>query len=252
MSDLTSLTHIDIGPFMRSWERIKNIDLPTAIVKGLRDTAQRARNAVADRTRKVFKLHTDYIPNAIWFIPDRDNQVAAAIKAAKGKYGDFVAAVFVRKATDKRFDLSFMTVHETGGERSGHTDKSTDRGSIAVPLPGLTRLDYRTARGAVRLRHQPAVLLREYSMSGPRRKRQKGRRSTPNAFVIKSKIGDGYIIVKRRFKNQRLPLDVLYKFMPSVSIKRRWGFVDTVTTSALAHMTADIVRSINNAQTTKG
>lgn len=266
---------VDVSEFMISWNRISN-EVPMAVISGFAQTAERARDSVRDRTRQVFNLHSDYIPNAVLSIPSRkwknrkkrsgwmkgQRQYAAALKGLTGKYHDFQAAVFLRGSASPKKSLDFMAVHEYGGMRPAV------EGQLAIPRKGVTKKKYRTGLGRVKSIYLPAKMLARYNamaslqfspMGGsnfylhPKQRRQKGRRKKPEAFIIKSKFGHGAIIVKRRFKRtwagkQRTPLDIMYKFLPTVHISKRWNFVSTVYKTVDRYIHQDVISKINRVK----
>ena len=89
---------VDISEFLASWRRISN-EIPLAVIEGFGKTAERGRDTMRRRVKRVFKLHSAYIPRGILSIPDRHRgekifkrQSNAALKGLLGKYGNFQAA----------------------------------------------------------------------------------------------------------------------------------------------------------------
>lgn len=228
-------------------EFIRSVDaaLPKvaeAIVKGIANTAQRARDDVRAVTRREFELHSDWIPGAIRSIPDPDKAraVAAASKSLTGRYRDFTAAVYLNGASDPKKSLGYMVEHETGGIR-----RPVKGRSLAVPGRGLERYMFRTSRGAVRKTWKPSKLLEYYNQVGPAGKGSKRHgksRGKPKPFIMQT--GRGRMIVRRQNRKTR-KVEVLYRFVEHAQIDRRWGFVRTVHTSAFMHLSKDIQRELN-------
>lgn len=250
----------DISKFNKSWNNVSN-NVKLAIIHGFAKTAERGRNNVRNRTRAVFKLHSDYIPNAVLSIPtynlrsskkmsgfDRGQlQFQAALKGLKGKHKNFQAAVFLRGSANPTKSLDFMVVHETGGT------KESFKGKLAIPRYGVTRKKFRTSTGRVKKSYKPGILLKTWNkVRGQQSKKlkKKGVRLKPTAFILESKFG-GFVIARRRTRStwldskNRAPLDILYKFSPSAKINKRWNFVQTVHTTVNRHVFKYVNREIS-------
>lgn len=231
----------DVSDFLR------NVDaaLPKvaeAIVRGVANTAQRARDEVRAVTKREFELHSDWIPGAIRSIPDpgKTKAVAAASKALMGRHRDFKATVYLRGANDPKKSLGYMVEHETGGIR-----RSARGRSLAAPGRGLEKYMFKTSRGAVRKNWKPAKLLEYYNQVGPAGKGSKRHgktRGKPKPFIMQT--ARGRMIVRRQNRKTR-KIEVLYRFIEHAQIDRRWGFVRTVHTSAYLHLSKDIQRELN-------
>jgi hypothetical protein len=226
---------IDLTDFSASAKRLNNTLWPRTVVNALADIADEGAQAVRARTKRVFDLHSDYIPRGVKSIPKNAQQKTAAATALE-KYGDFQAAVYLRGSTSPRQSLEFMTDHEQGTIRTPHGEL------IAVPMKGLKKYAYRTSSGAIRKRWKPATLLQRYSSTpaqfdfaggrtttaknykGPRKRRQPG-----NAFIIRLKSGSPAIVRRTDTGgHKKRNLEFLYVLKPKEKIKEQWRFVETV------------------------
>lgn len=237
----------DISAFLRDYNRIGKA-IPEAIVLGLAKTAQRGRDAVRRRTRQVFKLHTDYIPNSIRSIPDphRAKAIAAATRALVGRHRDFSAAVYLRGSSNPKKSLAFLALHETGGVK-----RPAGGRALAAPGRDLRRYSFRTSRGAVRRGWKPEKLLEYYNRVGAADKgsiqRTPNTRGKPKAFILESGKGRGRMIVRRKSRKSR-DLEILYQFLQTAQIDKRWGWVKTVRSTVERHLSRDIANQINKVR----
>ena len=220
---------VDVSQFMRSWDRISD-DVPKAIIQGFAKIADQGRKQTRRRTRSAFKLHSDYIPNAIRSIPGvrgskgADRQAAAALKGLTGKHHNFQAAVFIRGSTSVKRSLDFMADHEYGGRRKPHGGNR----ALALPRPWLTTKSFRTSRGRVKRRYKPEMLIKKIrAQAMAPRKRKWGRYRKPRPFLVTFKSGHQAIAI-RKYKEKRLPLDLLYEFHTEATIKKLYRFEEAV------------------------
>lgn len=222
---------------------------PEATARGFGEVARRARNAIRERTRQVYDLHSDFIPRGIWSTPDREVQIRAAARSF-AKYGDLEAAVFLRPANGKeKNSLKFMIPHETG-------EAKTPKGkALAIPAQGLEGYQSKTGSGATKKAYRPAQLLSGYNsgkstlpaavvadmINNPSSHNPNNRKGQP--FIIKS--SKGVALLVRRKSGNRLPLDVLYSFKPRAQIRSDWEFETTVRTDVLQQYGRVMKRYVN-------
>lgn len=236
--------NVDIGLFLRDANFLRRKALPEAVVRGLGQTAERGRDAVRMQTRRVFKLHSEYIPRAIMSIPDpkKSKHIKAAVKALTGKYRDFQAAVFLRGARTPDKSLDFMVLHEVGGAK-----KSAQEGDLALPARDLKKYRYRTGKGATAKRWKPEELLKYYNLVGMSKRgrmRRQSNKGKPKAFILRSKRGYGFMIARRKTSRTR-NIEILYRFIDTAKIDKRWNFVSTVRREVRRHVHSDIVSKVN-------
>lgn len=192
--------------------------LPFVLAKTLTQTAKGAAGRVKMRTRQEFKLHSEFIPRGI--------RIRPAQKADLVRYGFIEADVHTAPLIS-----GFMPLHETGGTKRPHATGMKDRGaSLALPASGVTSRAFKTRSGRVRKRWKPKELLKAYNEGlryGPgSRVSRSGKGGRRKAFITRSSTGTP-IIVRRRSK-ARLPLEVLYSFIPRAQIDASWRFEPTV------------------------
>ena len=214
---------------------------PEAAALGMRDTAQGARDAVRERTRGIFDLHTDYIPRGILSTPEKQGQLN---RTANGfaKYGDMEGAVFLRPGTGKRA-LDFMLPHEVGG------NKESD-GSVAIPAQDIQNYKYRTSSGKTSARWKPARLLADFNANGGNvtgQRRGKNNSGNPTAPFVKKSRSSGTLQVVRRRTKKAKTLEVLYTFKRKAKIKPVWGFEQTVRTNVSRNYTRHFSKHLNRA-----
>ncbi len=222
---------VDLTEFSKSARKHIGRDWPITVVEAFSDIAEHARDASRQQTGRRFKLHSDYITKGIKNYPANESQKSRA-RSALERFGDMNAAVYVRGARKPERSLEFMADHELGETREAQSKM------IAVPTKTLKQKGYRTARGRVRKRWKPEELLKRYRASGAHftgsttvgASRQKKRRYPGHAFLIAGKSGKVFIAraMKRAKGGTRRNLEFLYMFMPSVDIKKEWGFADSV------------------------
>jgi hypothetical protein len=241
------MIEIEISQFVKSWQNLKDKELPKAIVKGFAKTAAIARDKTKQQTRNVFKLHSEYIPRGILSIPDpnKTNQMQAAIKAYRSKYHDFQCAVLVRGSTKPEKSLDFLILHEFGGIKEPHKQNK----SIALPSKELKKYSYKTQKGRTRKRWKPAQLLEYYRNIGPAKKgykkRQKKGRSKPKPFIFQSKKVPGTKVIARRLTSKREPYEILYALFDNTKIKRTYNFEKTVYKNVYHYLNSTVIREIN-------
>jgi hypothetical protein len=231
----------DVSATLRDFAHLGE-KVPEAIVRGIAQTAKRGCENVRQRTRHVFKLHSDYIPRSIRYFPDleRVKAIAAATKGLVGQHHDFQAAVYLKGSNDPRKSLAYLVDHETGARR-----KPISGQNISLPGRDVQKRSFRTNRGAVRKSWKPAKLLEYFNLT--RGKRQRGKqkvpsRGKPKAFILETP--RGRFIVRRQ--SRRNPnLEFLYRFIESVQIDKRWGFVDTVRKTVSRHLSKNVAAELN-------
>lgn len=187
----------------RSLNNLEKEQYPFALARALTLTAKSGQRAGRIATKRKFKLHTKFVTRNIRIIPAKKNDIKRFNKAD--------AAVF----TDKRI-TDFMVQHEPGALRRPITSKK-----IAVPSTSLKRQGFRTAGGRVKKKFQPRTLLKGISKTGMSQGRKRTKSKVNKAFVIKAK--DGTSLIVRRVGDKAYPLQLLYTFKKTVTIKQRWG-----------------------------
>lgn len=223
--------NVNLNRYLRGWDQISR-KIPESIVTGVANTASRARDLIRFRTKQVFNLHSDYIPNSIRSIPDpaKPSAIAAATKGLMGRHHDFKAAVYLRGHSDPKKNLDFMVLHETGGRK-----RPVKGRALAIPGSDIRQYSgFKTTRGQVRSRWKPSNLLQDYNL---KRKivRVKKNKKVSKSFII------GRSIARWRGEN----MEFLYQFARSALIKARWGFVSTVKGSVLLNLHVDILKELN-------
>jgi hypothetical protein len=201
-NEMTSIK-VEYNVLQRELTELERTTFPIAFAKSLTFVAQNAAEAVRDKTRKTYKLHTDFIPKGI------------AISSATSTRLE--SAVFTKDIISR-----WMPKHETGGNVSP-VGKS-------FSLPGKTLLQsivFKTRTGAVKTKYKPKELLKVYNQTRGElvAKGSKGHRKEP--FVMRGKNSCVPMIVKRRSR-KRYPLQVLYVFSSKAKYKPDWKFEPTV------------------------
>ncbi len=214
---------------------------PFALALALTRTAQMAQDAVQQRTRMQFGLHTQFIPRGV--------RTQAASKSDIRTFGLAEANVH----TASRI-ASFMPVHELGGSRSpvaGGT--GNDKGkSIALPAQDLENRKFRTSTGKISKRWKPSELLKDYnSRASSGSKGQKvvrvsrgGRKGKP--FIIRGR-GSGVPMIVRRRGKAAYPLELLYIFSQRATYKPTWEFAEEVGRAVDAHFVDNLTRAVVQA-----
>lgn len=242
----------DVSNFLLDWRHLSHKRLPEAIVEGFSKTAETARDAVRDKTRRTFTLRSDYIINGIRSLPEYKKskqsirQKAAAVRGLTGRHRDFEASVFTRGSRDPSKGFGFMVLHETGGIKKPHATHENDKGA-ALALKGFEGLKYkfRTKRGRISKKWSPTRLL-EYYNANPRGRRGESGNKTkgkPKPFLMKSTRGFGLMIARRK-SNRSRKVEVLYRFVKNAKIEQTWGFVNTVRRIARMDLNKNVYREI--------
>lgn len=237
---MSQMIELDLTQFERESNDFLKEQYPHAVAIGMRDTALGARDSVRERTKGIFKLHSDYIPNAILSTPYTSGQMKSAEKSFRS-YGDIRGAVFLRRGTGKR-SMQFMVPHEIGGKKSAD-------GSVAIPAGDIENYSYRTGRGAVSKRWKPSTLLQEFNaQSGNIGGNISGNIITGKnkkiAFIKRSPKSGALQIVRRKTKDPK-SLQYLYTFKRDVNIKATWDFKETVEISVTRNYRKHFESSIN-------
>lgn len=128
--------HVDDKAFRKGLSDLQRTQFPFAFAKTLTDCAKAGQTVVRAQTKKVFRLHSEYIPNQIRITP-----------AKKG------LAPEAEVRTTK--DIEFMTIQETGGT------KKPKGAALAIPsFPAQRSIpDLRTNSGAIRKKYLPRSLI---------------------------------------------------------------------------------------------
>lgn len=225
---------LDTTEFERSARQMLNVDLPKAISTGIRRLVTRTQTLERELVKRQFDLSTNWIPNNIKAFPSTPGQTNK-IKQDYQRKGKFIASV---STTDR---VSFMSGHDEGviRVRDNTAGSKWTRGKLAIPGPGLTKMNYRTNSGKVRSRYMPGALLKHYQ--GPNGKRPGTKRKLP--FVMKSKGGGTSMIVRRKTTAPR-PIEVLYFLVNRARIKDRWDFTEKGVYWIKQYYSDDIQRAI--------
>lgn len=227
---------------LRALSNIRLNGLPRAVVLGFSRTARIARNRVANEARQRFKLHTEFIPKSVRYIPDRNksHQITAAARAFRNKHKSFRAAVFIRGHTSVKHKLDFMLLHIEGG-----TKESIQKSTLAIPGKDLRRYSFKNRAGAARKAWKPASLLKHYNEVGPNTKGRKlgpriKRRGKPKSFLMTARSGHQMIVRRKTRKNKKI--EILYHLKKRAKIKKVWDFKEIVWTT----VRNNLARNLNN------
>ena len=226
---------IDYTEFARAAKGIAHKEFPEKIVAGFSYLAAASAGEVRTATRAKFNLHSNYIPSGVKSIPLSSGQRSAAENAVR-RFGDIRAAVYVRGAMSPKRSLDFMSLHETGGDKTPHGNFQ-----VAVPTKSLARKSSKTTRGATRKRWKPKTLLARFNAKGSSLNSSttsnrglklgpKPRRLPGSAFLIKG-AGGAVMIARRKSLAKTRNLEFLYSLKPRTSIKKRWDFEPIVFNS---------------------
>jgi len=204
----------------KSLSDLEKRQLPFAIAKSLTEIADLSVKEVQAKTRREYKLHTDFIPRGISRVPAKKSDVQ--------RLGMGTTIVFTKPIIS-----GWMPVHETGGMREPSTGgEGKDKGKyLTIPASDMLKRSFRTGSGKVRQRWKPSTLLQGYrgrnvSLSGGIvRPTRGGRKGKP--FIIKAK-GSGTAMIVRRKGTKRYPLELLYLFSRRARYKPSWDFEQTV------------------------
>lgn len=201
--------------------------LPFAFASALTKTTVAAQKQVQNRTRKAFKLATDFIPKGI--------RVKPAFKAEIIRYGFTSAEIFTAPIIS-----NWMPLHETGDE------KKPRRKALAIPLDGLLDQQVKTARGGIRKSMRPKALLDKSKRAAENpRPRGKGRLPSP-VFMLRNR-KNGLLNVVQRWANGPGGIRTLYQFQPEAKISPRWMFDQTVQRVAMHAFPAYLERELAQA-----
>jgi hypothetical protein len=210
---------------------------PFALALALTRTAQMGQDAVQQKTRMQFGLHTQFVPRGV--------RTQAASKSDIRTFGLAEANVH----TAQRI-ADFMPVHELGGTRTPVAGGSgTDKGkSIALPAYDLEDKKFRTATGKIAKRWKPSTLLKDYTKRTSGTKvvavSRGGRKGKP--FIIRGRASGVPMIVRRRGKSQ-YPLELLYIFSRRATYKPVWDFAEEVERTVDAHFVDNLTRAVTQA-----
>lgn len=227
---------VDMKATKAALSSLEKTQFPFAYAKSLTETAEAARQGVGIQSRRVFDLHTEFIPKNI--------KKSGASKQDIQHFGFGEASVF----TGKRLD-DWMGLHEFGGTKEpSMTGGGKDTGrSLALPGKELKQKSYKTRSGRVKARFRPKRLLAGYTSSrGGRTQtvRRGGRKKTP--FIIEGQ-RSGVPMIVRRTSKKRYPLEVLYIFRKEAKIDDTWKFGDTVKRVANFAFRKKFARNLKNA-----
>ena len=131
---------VDQKDFQKDLSALQREHFPFAMAKTLTQLAKLGQGAARAQTKKVFRLHTEFIPNGIRISPARKAEVRA---------GGGEAAVYTAD------DIDFMVPHEEGGTKKPRGQ------ALAIPsFPAQrTTPDLKTKTGKVRAKYMPRKLL---------------------------------------------------------------------------------------------
>lgn len=212
---------VDMDAFSKDLGFLEREQFPYAMAKTLTDLATSGQIAVRGKTRKEFKLHTDFIPNNIGIVPARKADV---------RLGTAKSAV---KTSEK---ISFMSNHETG------EDKVPKRKALAIPTM-LTKgiPDFKTATGKVKAKFKPAALLKKWNQ------KDKPAAGETSAYVV-----DGTLFARVKDKwrtgSRSIPL---FGFATQAKIKPKWGFGLTVGLKVAQNAAGYFARNMASALATR-
>lgn len=194
--------------FEKDLRMLERLHIPFAVAMGLTKTAMQARDAVREKTRTTFHLHSDFIPKGV----KHENANIEDMRT----HGYTESAVFTAPLISK-----FMPLHETAGLK-------TPKGKmLTIPGSGLEDKNFKTASGKVKKQFQPKKLLERFNQQKAGGKRiGKGSRAKA-AFIIKSR-RSGVSMIVRRKSNKAYPLETLFILEPKAQIHANWEFFDTV------------------------
>jgi len=224
---------MDIREFMAGAKRHLGWNWPLTVVNAFFEIAGHAHGAAKDRTSDEFDLQSNFITDAIKFVPNTNSQKNAAINSLI-KHNDLMAAVYVRGASKPKNSLDFMADHEYSGTRTPHGKHK----ALAMPQEQLKTKAYRTGRGKTAKRWKPQELLKRYRETGSTyndstttNKGQKlgpQRRRIPGSpFIIRGKAGTPMIARRLSFKKKG-DLEFLYALKDKGFVPRRWEFTEEV------------------------
>lgn len=192
--------------FTKELNALERLHIPFAVAMGLTKTAIEARDAVREKTRTTFRLHTDFIPKGV-------KHQNASIDGMR-TVGHTEAAIFTAPLISK-----FMPLHETSGLK-------TPRGkALTIPGSGFDDTNFKTGSGKVKKQFQPKKLLERFNRQKTGKKVGKGK--SKSAFIIKSRRTGTAMIVRRR-TDKSYPLETLYILEPKAKINKTWEFFETV------------------------
>lgn len=196
--------------------------------KGAGLLALGAKKDVQEVTKERFNLHSEFIPKGVWSKPR--GTTFGVLKAEVRTTRKCEAAVYTAPVIS-----GFMSIHEVGGTRmpkgKALAIPPTKKGKIEIAKPIATG-GFKTSRGKVRRRWQPAELLKNIGNTGHHGMPRATRKRKGSPFVIEI---DGIMYVVRRAGRTPLPLELIYIFNPNAEIDERWDFEETVE----KHVTAN-------------
>lgn len=202
---------VDARDAMRTLKGIEREQFPFAYAAALTETAKLAQIGVQQQTRRVFNLHSEYIPRGV------------LVQAAKKKDVTTMKMAWSMVYTSRAI-TPFMAWHETGGRK-----RPLGR-ALTIPGEGIENYSFKAARGSVKKRWKPVTLLAGYQGRNATGQQKRGRLSR-KAFILPQKGGQPAMIARRIARGER-GLEILYIFTPSAEIAATWGFERTVRTVA--------------------
>lgn len=185
---MSYVIQVDAKALLQGVKNIQQKQIPFSMAKTLTDLAKAGQTVSRKRTKEVFKLHGEFIPNQILITPARVSEVKLGVG-------------FSEIRTTSKID--FMNIHEPGGIRRPKGK------SIAVPtfLAQRTISNLRNARGAIRPQFKPTRVLRS----------DKGFINQGQIYLRQGKKG--------KYSGAAKPL---FLFQDRVTIKPEWKFESTI------------------------
>jgi hypothetical protein len=168
------------------------------MAKTLTDLASSGRIAMRQKTRKDFKLHTDFIPNQIGMVPARKSDVLLG----KGKS--------IVKTSDK---IPWMTDHETGDTRLPKRKALSIPSAIAKAIP-----DFKTSTGKVKAKYSPKALLKKWNT------KDKVPKGQPSAYIVN---GTLFARLKNKWRTGEKTIP-MFNFGSKAKMRPVWRFAFTV------------------------
>jgi hypothetical protein len=210
MSESLFRMKVDSRNFINDMDSLQSKQIPFALAKTLTELAKSGQRVAKQRTRRVFKLHTDFIPNKI-----------KMVGADKSDYksGKMASAVYT-DASGKNNGIAFMSTHEEG------TDKKPRGKALSVPsAKSQSQLgSLKTSTGAIRSKFKAKNLLKDWE--DKQAGRLKKSKSDLSGYVVR-----GIVFARMRnkhFTGNKYNSVPIYHFQPKARIKRQWQFAFTI------------------------
>lgn len=212
------MIEVDTSACLKGISILHRDQFPFAMAKTLSNLATSGQIAMRQKTRKDFKLHTEFIPNQIGITPARKVDVAAGRGFAEVK-------------TSVR--IPWMTDHETGD------DRLPKRTALAVPSILAQRIpDFKTGTGKVRGKYQPKALLKKWN------DKSKAPKGEPSAYIAD---GTLFARLKNKWMTGGKKTVPVFNFAHKAKIKPVWHFGVTVAAVVAANVSRVFKRNFEAA-----